>query len=148
MGGHIEGSSGMGDTPRYLLKIFDSYFSIRSGSIAWPSMTGGRLEVCTTGGVPQGSVVGPFLWNVTYNSVLKEELPRGCALLGFADDTMVVVAAKTIPDVKQLSNRALERIARTISGLNLQIAAEKTEAVLFTNPYNTICQALLLENRR
>lgn len=117
------------------VKIFGSYFSKRSGSIESRSLPGGTLEVGITGGVPQGSIVGPLLWNITYNSVLKEYLPEGCALLGFADDTLVVVAAKTIADLEQRANRALEKIAGKISDLGLQIAAEKTEAVLFTYKY-------------
>jgi len=118
------------ETPRYLLKMFDSYFSRRSGFTESQASPGGRLEVRITGGVPQGSVVGPLLWNITYDSVIKEELPGG-----FADDTMVVVAAKTIPDLEDRANRALEQITTAISKLSLEIAAEKTEAVLFTYRY-------------
>lgn len=83
----------------------------------------------------QGSVVGPLLWNITYNTVLKEELPQGCSLLGFADDTLVVVAAETVAGVEQRANQALEKISRRIGDLGLHIAAEKTEAVLFTSRY-------------
>ncbi|KAE9543668.1 hypothetical protein AGLY_002064 [Aphis glycines] len=48
---------------------------------------------------------------------------------------MVVVAAKTIPELEVRANRALEQIATAISNLSLEIAAEKTEAVLFTYRY-------------
>jgi len=120
------------ETPQYLSRMFDSYFSRRSGSVESRASPGGRQEVSIIGGVPQGSVVGPLLWNITYNSVLKEELPGGCGLIGFADDTMLVVSAKTIPDLEDRGNRAMEQIATAISNLSLQIAAEKTEGVLFT----------------
>lgn len=123
------------EVPPYLRKMFGSYFSQRSGSVASHAAPGGKVEISITGGVPQGSVVGPLLWNMTYNEVLKEDFPEGCSMLGFADDTLLVVAAKKIPDLEHLANRALERISRRIADLGLQIAAEKTEAVLFTDRY-------------
>lgn len=46
------------ETPQYLVAIFKSYFSKRSGSIETLTMPGGNLEVHFTGGVPQRSVVG------------------------------------------------------------------------------------------
>jgi len=72
---------------------------------------------------------------MTYNAVLKEDLPDGCNLLGFADDTLVVVAAETIGDLERWANRALKQIDEKIFDLGLQIATEKTEAVLFTGRY-------------
>jgi len=46
-----------------------------------------------------------------------------------------VVSSNTIPDLERLANRALEQIVYKISDLGLQIAAEKSEAVLFTWRY-------------
>lgn len=56
-------------------------------------------------------------------------------MLGSAVETLLVVASKAIPDLERSANRALEQIANKISDLGLQIAAEKTEAVLFTGRY-------------
>lgn len=118
------------EVPRYMARMFESYFSERSGSIMSPASPGGKYEINITGGVPQGSVVGPLLWNTTFDNVLKEKLPEGCDMLGFADDTLLLVKAKTIPDLESLADRALGRVATRISDLGLEIAACKTEAVL------------------
>lgn len=123
------------EIPWYLLNIFSSYFSKRSGSIESQCLRGEKIEIGITGEVPQGSVMSSLLWNITYNSVWNENLPEGCALLGFADDTSVIVAAKTIADLKQRVNRPLEQITGKISDLGLQIVAEKTDAVLFISRY-------------
>lgn len=120
------------EVPWYLLRMSRSYLADRTGSI---DGAGNTLDIVITGGVPQGSVVGPLLWNITYNAVLSGELPHGAQLLGFADDTMVLITGESIGVLESRSNEVLDIIARRIIGLGLEIAAEKTEAVLFTSRY-------------
>lgn len=50
----------------------------------------GQLNVNINYGMPQGSVVGPMLWNVTYDRVLRAQHPESTKIIGFADDTLVM----------------------------------------------------------
>ncbi|CAI6360351.1 unnamed protein product [Macrosiphum euphorbiae] len=120
------------NVPSYLRRMFQSYFTSRAGTV---STSCGSMEVEISGGVPQGSVVGPLLWNATFDDVLRLPLPQGAKLLGFADDTMLMVSAKTIAQLETLANNALQLVVGRITNLSLQIAADKTEAVLFTLKY-------------
>jgi len=77
----------------------------------------GRMEVEISGRVPQGSVVGPLLWNATFDSVLRVPLPQGAKLLGFADDTydtLLVVSSKTVEELEALANNALRLVENRI----------------------------------
>lgn len=47
-----------------------------------------------TRGVPQGSVLGPYLWNISYDFILRMDLPENCDIICFADDTLFTIGGK------------------------------------------------------
>lgn len=83
-------------------------------------------------GVPQGSVLGPDLWNILYDDLLRTEMPTGVELIAFADDVAIVSTAS----VPVLLEESLEAAYDTINGwmiaYGLSLAAEKTEALVIT----------------
>jgi hypothetical protein len=42
-------------------------------------------------GVPQGSVLGPLLWDIAYDTVLRVLMSPNSALTCYADNTLVLV---------------------------------------------------------
>lgn len=108
----------------YLINTFQSYLSERE-------LVGETFKKSMTAGVCQGSTAGPTLWNVLYDGVLdKREMPEGVELVAYADDLAMVVKARKEEELERKTNQALETICRWMSGKGLEIAPEKTEAVL------------------
>lgn len=56
----------------------------------------------TTCGVSQGSVLGPLLWIIMHDGVLKLQLPKGVTIVGFADDIGVTVVSQILRKYKIL----------------------------------------------
>ncbi|XP_062120886.1 uncharacterized protein LOC133835041 [Drosophila sulfurigaster albostrigata] len=116
--------------PRQLLKIIRSYFSSRVLKYDTSDRT---EEYIVTGGVPQGSVLGPLLWNAMYDGILRLDLPTGANLIGFADDIALLVVAKELEVAESNCNRAIDCIGTWLLSVGLELAPHKTEAVLISS---------------
>lgn len=118
--------------PEYLRRVLRSYLSTRI-------LTYGDNKVQTvTGGVPQGSVLGPLLWNILYDSLLASELPgsntmnSSAKLVAFADDVTVVAVGRTT-EWLEIANNALATVESWMEDNGLHLLAAKTEAVMLTS---------------
>lgn len=64
-----------------------------------------------------------------YDSLLTKKMPEGVNLVGFADDVAVVVRSWR---VEHLEDVALEIIYDWMNAHQLNLAAQKTEAIMVT----------------
>lgn len=111
----------------YIQNIVGNYFKERALMVGKET-----LDMCQ--GVPQGSVLGPILWNVVYNGVLNLVLPEGCTTAAFADDFAAIIRADTKQDLIENAEDAVNIICRWIESQGLEIAPEKTEAIVLKGP--------------
>lgn len=130
--------------PTYIKKVLQDYFSGRSAETTAGDQ---KVEIQVSCGVPQGSVIGPFLWNLAYDRVLRLQLPSGSSLIGFADDTLVISSGKTIPDLERITNETLDLVSDEIKDIGLTLSVNKTEAVVFTNRYKYDVPRIVLDGQ-
>ena len=108
----------------YLRRIVGNYLQDRR--IVTPRGEEFRMSA----GVPQRSILGPTLWNVAYDGVLRLEMPEGVQTLAYADDLAILVKARDEKMLVRVANDAMERVARWMDANHLALAPEKTEATL------------------
>ena len=85
-----------------------------------------------TRGVPQGSVLGPTLWNVMYDQILRINTHPCASLIGFADDLALTVTHKNMESILEVANNTIADITAWVGSRDLALAPHKTEAVLLT----------------
>lgn len=139
------------DLPLGLLDSLEDYLSDRKIiASSRPGSVSFTHTMCA--GVPQGSVLGPDFWNLLYDSLLRLEMPEDVHLLAFTDD-VAVLAVHQIPFVvEERLEEAYRRIDRWMADHGLQLAADKTEAIVFTrkrvrNNINVECGGVMVESK-
>lgn len=114
--------------PAYIRAMINSYLSNRR--ICFPA-EGVIKTVEVFAGVPQGSVLGPLLWNVAYNPVLETQLYADSSIICYADDTIIIAEGDTPWEACEAAQESAARTVRAISELELRVAGHKTEAIMF-----------------
>jgi Reverse transcriptase (RNA-dependent DNA polymerase) len=93
----------------------------------------GQERMKVSAGVPQGSIMGPVLWNIMYDAVLRLPLPEGVEIKGFADDLILKVFGDSKDQVEVRSMRAMGIVVPWLKENKLEVAHHKTEMVVVSN---------------
>lgn len=121
----VEALTNMG-LPKYLLKMVQSYFTGRF------LLVGGK-KIRLSCGVPQGSVLGPILWNAFYNAVVSLKIP-GVTIVAYADDLALIIRGCSSELIKLTVELAVKTVLTKLTSLGIELAPEKTEALIMHAP--------------
>ena len=113
---------------------FASYLSGRKQRVKVGSSASCYSE-CSSG-VPQGSVLGPFLFSV-YISSIGSHLSPGICHQEFADDITLDTSSSSRADISSKLSVACTRLAVWLNGRGLSLNATKT-CVLHIAPWSTL----------
>ena len=116
--------------PDYLINMVQSYFTDRTIHV-------GPQDIPLECGVPQGSVLGPLLWNVFYNDVALV-LPPKSKLVAYADDLALVTWGSGVDTTLLYAELGALMITTAIEQLRIELAPEKTEAAFLYAPRHAI----------
>lgn len=115
--------------PGYLIKIISSYLKDRTLIY---NTSSGEKKVEVTSGAAQGSILGPDLWNASYDDILRIEMPTNTFLVGYADDIAAVIQARTTEEAQRRLRQVMIRTKSWLETHGLQLATHKTELLLLT----------------
>lgn len=83
-------------------------------------------------GVPKGSVLGPKMWNVLYNSLLSEPMREEVELIAYADDVAITATGNNKAKIERLLEEAAEKVLQWLEETGIELAIQKSEVILFT----------------
>lgn len=108
------------------LEIIKSYLERRRAHIT----IGKSTASCTLSkGCPQGSQLGPILWNVSMDKVLKTYMSDKMKMVAYADDLVIATAATNVKIAKERVSQLLDRVIQWADDRGLKFSCQKTQVI-------------------
>ena len=130
------------------LKWFKNYLADRQHRVV--SNFHSSSSFSSNRGVPQGSVLGPLLFNLYVSSLPRIAEHFGAKLPSFADDMTLYASSSSLSSVCDVVNASLQAVANKLDEQGLKVNAEKTVAMIFSpwksNESTTDPPRILLRN--
>lgn len=104
-----------------VLKWFSSYLNARSQRTKFSASVSSERE--TEYGVPQGSVLGPVLFIIFINDIVKSIV--NCKIHLFADDTMLYISGENVSEIINIINSELANLYKWLCDNNLKVNIDK-----------------------
>lgn len=111
------------------LEIFHSYLTNRKQFVKLGEYT--SEEASPKYGVPQGSVLGPTLFQIYVNELCDLSLPNS-QIFCYADDTVLLVDGNSWEETKRLAENAITEIMAWLNNNLLTLNVDKTKYITFS----------------
>lgn len=111
----------------HTLKLFTSYLNSRSQYVVLNHCPSENLKI--RNGVPQGSLLGPLLFNVYINYICN--ISKAVKNIIWADDTSIFLSSRDIVELTSAANKVLTSLTEWSFLNSLKRNRGKTKAVIF-----------------
>jgi len=118
-----------GQIPSYLINLISDVLSGRKFFVN-VNKSNSRIHTLERG-CPQGSVLGPVLFNLYVGRVYMS-LPPTVKFVAYADDSYVICPGSTVNDAKTLAERTITTHVSKLRDLGMVVNEEKTEVTVFS----------------
>jgi Reverse transcriptase (RNA-dependent DNA polymerase) len=105
-----------------------------------------KLTLTGYKGLPQGSVLSPFLYNIL-GSRMDRFLPSGCRFLQYADDVVVYATHRVLEIARSLIQTACTSLSVFFSMMALTISPTKSELMLFSRKHDRQSLTVYIDGR-
>lgn len=133
------------DVAGSLLCWFRSYLTNRRQFVAIQGFSSDPAAV--TSGVPQGSILGPLLFILTFNDIFNLNLSSNSLLTGYADDVMYSKVIKEGSDFGA-ANSDLSTISVWLQSQSLRLNEDKVKCMMVSRKRSVPEAEVLLGERR
>lgn len=83
------------EAPPYIFRMVEDYLKVRHHLF---DTKDGIKSRRVTAGAAQGSILGPVLWKIFYDDILRFEIPNGCYLVGYEDDMAIMITERSLDE--------------------------------------------------
>lgn len=113
--------------PGGFLQLLKSYLSDGVVTFSW---IGARVQKELTKGCPQGSILGPLLWNIMFETLLKMDVGYEFELIAYVDDLLIVVQGRSRVDLQTKTQNALNEVTAWSSLAKFAFSQSKSQLLL------------------
>lgn len=112
---------------QYLKNIIYNYLHNRTAGISNNNI---YESIKVTKGCPQGSCLGPLLWNIIANKILSDFDSNEEKLIAYADDFILIASEDSRIKLETQANKSIDKFYQLCFQQQLKISPNKTEALI------------------
>lgn len=109
-------------------EVFESYLKDRKQYVKIGNSLSDPREIKT--GVPQGTVLGPLLFNVYINALCNLDING--RILAYADDTVIIFVGDTWEEAQSLLKTGMDKVKLYLNCFKLTLNESKTNYIAFS----------------